>query len=97
MVQTLKGSVGTLVGCRVLIVEDEYFIAHDLEQALKSHGATVVGPIAGLAEAEDQIANDGFDVAVIDLNLRGQLAYSLGDELMRRHIPFFFVTGTKRR
>jgi hypothetical protein len=30
--------------CRILIVEDEYFLADDLASVLRAHGADVVGP-----------------------------------------------------
>jgi len=58
--------------CRVLVVEDEYLLAYDLEKALRDHGADVVGPIANLSEALSQVRRDGFDVAAIDINLHGQ-------------------------
>jgi DNA-binding NtrC family response regulator len=89
----IAGRAGGLDGCRVLIVEDEYLVAHDLEQELKSLGATIVGPIADLSGAKDQIARDGFDVAIVDINLHGELAYPIADELMRQRIPFVFATG----
>jgi DNA-binding NtrC family response regulator len=82
-----------LAGCRVLILEDEYFIAHDLEQGLKSLGAKIVGPIADLSEAQEQVGRDDFDVGVIDINLHDEMAYPIADELIQRRIPFVFVTG----
>jgi len=48
--------------CRVLIVEDEYFLANDLAKALSASGAQVVGPIADLEEAVAQVGQGGFDV-----------------------------------
>ena len=33
-----------LTGARVLLVEDEYYIADDLRRTLRAVGATVVGP-----------------------------------------------------
>ena len=89
----IAGPTGRVDGCRVLIVEDEYFVAQDLEQELKSIGATIVGPIADLSGAKDQISRNGFDVAIIDINLDGELAFPLADELMRQRIPFVFATG----
>jgi DNA-binding NtrC family response regulator len=85
-----------LTGCRVLIVEDEYYIASELDGALTDHGATVIGPIAELSEAMAQVKRDGFDVAMVDINLRDELAWSIADELMRQHIPFGFATGYSR-
>lgn len=79
--------------CRVLIVEDEYFLADDLAEALRARGAQVVGPIADLAEALSQVRRDGFDFAVIDINLRNEKAFPIADELTRRGIPFGFATG----
>jgi len=82
-----------LTGCRVLVLEDEYFLAADLEQDLKAHGASVVGPFSDLSEAKAQVANGGFDVAIIDIDLQGQPAFPIADELMARDIPFGFATG----
>jgi DNA-binding response OmpR family regulator len=86
-------SVKGLKGCRVLIVEDEYFLASDLEKALQPHGAIIVGPIAEFDQAYDQVERDGFDVAILDVNLRDEASYPIADELMLRGISFVFCTG----
>jgi CheY-like chemotaxis protein len=82
-----------LTGCRVLIVEDEWFLADDLRVALKSLGANVIALIGDLNEAFDLLAHGGFDIAVIDINLRGHAAFRIADQLQRRGIPFVFSTG----
>ena len=82
-----------LSGCRVLIVEDEYFLAADLQAALKSLGANVIALVGDLDEALDLLANGGFDIAVVDINLRGRLAFSIAERLQQRGIPFVFATG----
>ena len=82
-----------LTGCRVLVVEDEYFLANDLEKVLKSHCATVVGPIDDLGEALFKAERNGLDVAILDINIRDELAYPIADELNRLRIPFVFYTG----
>jgi DNA-binding response OmpR family regulator len=79
--------------CRVLVIEDEYFIGDDLDKLLRQHGADVVGPIGTLHEALSQVAKDGFQVAVVDLNLRDEKAFPVADELRRRAVPFVFATG----
>ena len=38
-----------LGGVRVLVVEDEYFIAQDLRSSLEAAGASVVGPVGDVA------------------------------------------------
>lgn len=82
-----------LAGCRVLIVEDEWFLADDLRAALKSLGANVIALIGDLDEALDLLARGGFDVAVIDINLRGDLGFTIADQLQQQGIPFVFSTG----
>lgn len=79
--------------CKVLVVEDEYFLADDFAKALRTRGVQVVGPIADLQEAVDQVRRDGFDVAVLDINLRDQSTYELAEHLEQASIPFIFVTG----
>jgi CheY-like chemotaxis protein len=82
-----------LTGYRVLVVEDEYFIAAEIEDALTQAGAQVVGPISGVEEALRQVRGDGFDLAVLDLNLRGDLAYPVADALQERGVPFLFASA----
>ncbi|MBI5263494.1 MAG: response regulator [Bradyrhizobium sp.] len=86
-------SLVNVYGCRVLIIEDEYFLADELDKELKSHGAKIVGPVGDVREAQDQIAVGEFDVAILDVNLRNEFAWPVADELMRRQIPFALATG----
>lgn len=86
-----------LAGWRVLVVEDEFFIADDLAEALRAHGAEVIGPVPRLHEAMAMIAAGGpIDLAVLDVNLDGHAAFPAGDALLARDIPFLFATGYER-
>jgi hypothetical protein len=58
---------------RILIVEDEYYLAADLAEALAARGAEILGPIGTLDEALQAIAADRPDQAVLDVNLRGEM------------------------
>ena len=78
--------------CRVLIIEDEYFLGDDLAKELRSLGVHVIGPVPEVADAMS-IHHGDFDVAVIDINLRGGSAYPIADEFMRIGKPFLFTTG----
>lgn len=83
-----------LAGCRVLLVEDEYYIADDIARALRSVGAEVVGPFPTCDEALKAIAFDTrLDGAVLDINLRGEMAFPVVDALRARRIPVVFSTG----
>lgn len=82
-----------LDGLNVLIVEDQFLIADDLSRAVKALGARVVGPCPTVAIAQATLADQPVDVAILDLNLRGDHVFPLAEELNRRAIPFAFATG----
>lgn len=81
-----------LTGKRILIVEDEYFIATDLKRALAEAGAIVVGPAGTLASAQ-ALVDDDIDLALLDVNLDGEHSYPLANRLHERAVPFAFLTG----
>lgn len=79
---------------RVLVVEDEYMLARDLCGELEDAGAVVVGPAPNIEGALALIATERrIDVAALDVNLRGELAFPVADALNARGVPFVFVTG----
>jgi CheY-like chemotaxis protein len=78
--------------CRVLIVEDEWLLASDLQTIFKSLDADVVALVGDIDDAHAQLAAGGFDVCVIDIDLRGHNAFDVADELQRQGIPFVFST-----
>lgn len=82
-----------LAGHRILIVEDEYYLADDLRAALSQQGATIVGPASTVARARQLIDDGAPDFAILDINLKGELIFPLADDLRRRGIPFLFTTG----
>ncbi len=81
-----------LTGKRILIVEDEYFIAADLKRALAEAGVIVVGPAGTLASAQ-ALVDDDIDLALLDVNLDGEHSYPLANRLHERAVPFAFLTG----
>lgn len=82
-----------LKGVRVLIVEDEFLVAIMLEQELQAHGCVTLGPYPTLAEARAATRREQFDLAILDVNLNGEMVYAVADELAERNIPFLFVSG----
>lgn len=87
-----------LIGCRVLVVEDEYLIAMELKRWLTSEGIEVIGPVPSVEQALDLIDDeDMLDAAVLDLNLGGgETAYPVADRLSALKVPFVFATGDVR-
>lgn len=84
-----------LDGRRILVVEDEYFIASDLRRALEERGAIVVGPTGRLDEAL-ALAAQPLDAALLDLNLEGDYSYAIADRLAGVGVPYMFLTGYDR-
>lgn len=88
-----NGDVTLLNGKRILLVEDEPVLAIDAAMMLDELGMDVIGPYAtlskGLATAEAEL----LDLAMLDVNLRGELSYPIADVLSRRGVPLIFATG----
>lgn len=82
-----------LTGKRLLIVEDEYFIASDLKRALEAHGITVVGPVGRVADALALIERERIDVAMLDVNLGNAMCFPIAERLRTCGVPFLFLTG----
>ena len=81
-------------GRRVLIAEDDYFVATELANEFRAANAQVIGPCASLAEATRLAANS--QMAVLDVDLKGQMVFPLADRMMRESVPFVFYTGFDR-
>src|SRR4029453_19345389 len=82
-----------LQGLCVLVVEDDYFIALELCNALRAEGADGIGPARDVATALSAIRDERIDCGVLDINLRGHLAFEIAIELRARGIPAIFATG----
>ena len=86
----------SLENVRVLVLEDDYFLATDLEDALAAKGGIVLGPFPDMAGAARALATERPDCALVDINLGNGISFDLPRELARRSIPFAFVTGYDR-
>src|SRR3954465_2921245 len=82
-----------LNGKSILVVEDEFLLALQLEELLQSRGGTVGGPYRTLDEAMEAAQREDFDFAILDINLSGTMVYPLAGHLIGRGIPFLFLTG----
>ena len=78
---------------RVLVVEDEYFIANEICAALRLCGANVLGPAPDNERALELVGTTAVDCAVLDINLHGQRDFALAEEFRRRGVPTIFATG----
>jgi DNA-binding response OmpR family regulator len=82
-----------LHGLCVLVVEDGWQLADTLKLLLESRGMQVAGPVATAKEARALARERHPDVAVVDVNLNGEMAYALMDWLHARGIRIVVITG----
>lgn len=85
----------SLLGLRLLVVEDEALIAMLVEDMLTDFGCVVVGVAGTVADGlaivrSRDVALDG---AVLDVNVGGEKVFPVADALAARGVPFLFATG----
>jgi len=78
---------------RVLVVEDQYYLATDICEWLEAAGATVVGPAPDAPQACELIQQEQVDLAVLDINLGHGPTFEVAQKLSEREVPFLFATG----
>lgn len=81
-----------LAGLRVLIVEDEFLVAYELETEMEELGAEVV-KVAGLLSEALEAADGDIHGALVDIHLRDEDSYPLIDKLSAAGIPLILTTG----
>lgn len=81
----------------VLVVEDEFLIALDLGSTLRRHGWRVLGPAASVAEALALLeAGEVPDLALLDVELHGELVLPVARWLTAHGIPFMLISAHER-
>ena len=89
-VESQRAAAGPL---KVLVVEDESMVALHLENMLEEMGCRVVASVPRLVKALRVAGSMDFDLAVLDINLAGEVVYPLAMRLAHRGVPFLFSTG----
>jgi DNA-binding response OmpR family regulator len=82
-----------LTAKRVLVVEDELLISILIEDILVDEGCQVIGPFTNLPDALAAARSGGFDLALLDVNLRGDKVYPVAEILAEQSVPFLFLSG----
>ena len=80
-------------GRAVLLVEDNVVLAMDMVESITRLGAERVETAATIADGLRAVETDPYDFAVLDMNLRGEVAFDLALTLRAKKVPFVFVTG----
>lgn len=85
-----------VAGRDVLLVEDETTISFMIEDMLAMMGAGSVRHAPRLDKALALIADKVPAVAVLDVNLAGELVFPVAERLAQAGVPFLFMTGYGR-
>ena len=78
---------------RILVVEDEIFVALDVAATVEDANGTVLGPVGSVRQAIDIINSNEIDAAILDVNLVDGDVEAVLDWLMNRHIFVVIHTG----
>ena len=85
-------ATGPLCGLRLMVVEDEFLVAMELERALERLGATIDATVGTLEQAR-RAASERLDGVLLDVQLGSELTHGLASEFMAAGLPFNFTTG----
>jgi DNA-binding response OmpR family regulator len=78
----------------VLVVEDDYLLADELDRMLTERGFRVIGPARNLEAAQRLLADNRIDVACLDVRLNSEeSSVPLAQSLAALGIPFVFLTA----
>jgi len=79
---------------RILIVEDEFIVAHDLQMILQRAGYHVAGIANSVKNAQAILEEQRVDLVLLDIYLKGKLTgIDLAHDLMKREIPFIYISA----
>ena len=82
-----------LDGLRILILEDEFLIAMDVEQLCRDQGAADVTIVRDLAEIDPRDGLSRFDAAIVDVMLGDVSTLDFAGRLRSAGVPFVFASG----
>jgi CheY-like chemotaxis protein len=82
-----------LEGLSVLVLEDQYLIACEMERIVAALGGSVIGPAANARSARGLIEHTTPDLALLDVNLDGEHVWDVAQELQSRGVRLIFASG----
>jgi len=82
-----------LRGRRILIAEDDYFIASELTVVCRDAGADVLGPYATGLEALDAVREHRPDLALLDVCLHDGDSFDAARKALEYRLAIVFLTG----
>ena len=80
----------------VLIVEDDAFIALDIECVMESAGFEIIDTVGRVDRALDLLDQKKPDLALLDYNLGDENSVPIARKLGLMNVPFMFISGQTR-
>jgi len=77
----------------VLVLEDEFLVSLSITALLEDLGFSVPALTARVSDACALIERRSFALAVLDINLAGEMSWPVARMLKERGTPFFFLSG----
>lgn len=78
---------------RILVVEDEYLIAMELDGTLRAAGYRVIGPAPDIDAALELLKLEQPDAAILDVDLGGEWVTPVAKVLHAMSVPFLLTSG----
>jgi DNA-binding NtrC family response regulator len=78
---------------RALVAEDSSYVLFSLEMLLEQSNIEIVGTAATVAALSKLALSIAADVAILDVNLNGELVFPAAELLIARGVPVVFTTG----
>jgi CheY-like chemotaxis protein len=80
-----------------MLLEDEYLIALDAQHNLEALGVKRVRVVNTLAGAAAVAEIGDVDVAILDLNINGEMSFEVAEMFRKRGTPIVFASGYELR
>jgi CheY-like chemotaxis protein len=78
---------------RLVVVEDSYPVAEGLRYLLEALGCDVVGMAGNVPNALELVSSGGYDLVLLDIDLRGEHAAPVAEAVHRQGKPLIFLSG----
>ena len=85
-----------LAGRQLLVVEDDFVMAHEISCLLQTHGSIVLGPASTTAQAFSLLRRGPPDAALLDVKLGNGTCEALAAAVRQSGIPILLVTAINR-